>query len=440
MTTPLPLQADARMVSLTRRAVVAAVFGTTIEWFDYALYGAAAGLIINKLFFPNLSSTAGMLAAFVTFALGFFSRPLGGIVISHLGDRYGRKPALVATILLMGVSTFAIGLLPTYAEIGMLAPVLLTVLRLMQGLGAGAEYAGALTLVAEYVPAHKKAYYTAYLQAATFAGIMLATLAFLLVSVLPEDILLGWAWRVPFLLSALLIGVALYIRKNLDETPEYVAATRSAMDSHRAAAVPISELLRHRPRELVFGFLSLTGHNANAYILSTFSLGYLTNTLGMAPADALTAVMVATLTGVVVTPPLGALADTIGHATLYLCGALFTLVFAVPMFLLLETRSLALVTLGLSIGYGFGYGGLAAAQGAFLASLFPVNYRFSGIALAREFNSVLIAGPTPFIATALVSAGGGDPVWVACYLMACCAISAVAIVIIRGSAGKHGAA
>lgn len=431
MNIPFPVTTGPRTISLTRRAVAAAVVGTTIEWFDYALFGAASGLIVNKLFFPNFSPTAGMLAAFATFALGFFSRPVGGIIISHLGDKYGRKPALVATILLMGVSTCAIGLLPTYAEIGVVAPVLLTALRLLQGLGAGAEYAGALTLVAEYVPAHRKAYYTAYLQAATVAGITLATLAFLLVSVLPEDILLAWAWRVPFLVSALLIAVALYIRSNLDETPEYVAATRSAFTSHRAAAVPIGELLRHSPRELVFGFLSLTGHNANAYILSTFSLSYLVNTLGMARADALTAVVIATLTGVVITPPLGALADRIGHARLYLGGALFTLVFAFPLFLLLDTRNLALVTLGLSIGYGLGYGGLAAAQGAFLANLFPVQYRFSGIALARELNSVLIAGPTPFIATALVSAGGGRPFWVACYSMACCAISAVAIISVR---------
>jgi MHS family shikimate/dehydroshikimate transporter-like MFS transporter len=204
-----------------RRAVTASTVGTIIEWFDYALYGAAAGIIINKLFFPQISPSAGVLAAFATFAVGFFSRPLGGILISHIGDRFGRKPALIFTVTLMGLSTVAMGLLPTYAQAGIWAPTLLVILRLVQGFGAGAEYAGAVTLVAEYVPPERKAYYTAYLQAATVVGIMLATLMFLLVSYLPEETLFAWAWRVPFLVSALMFLVALYIRKNLDETPEY---------------------------------------------------------------------------------------------------------------------------------------------------------------------------------------------------------------------------
>lgn len=421
-----------------RRAVTAATVGTIIEWFDYALYGAAAGLFINKLFFPQLSATVGVLAAFATFAVGFFSRPLGGILISHFGDRFGRKPALIFTIALMGFSTVAMGLLPTYAQAGILAPTLLVTLRLLQGFGAGAEYAGAVTLVSEYVPPERRAYYTAYLQAATVVGIMLATLMFLLVSQLPEETLFGWAWRVPFLASAVLFVVALYIRKNLDETPEYVAAMERAAQHRQVARVPLGELLRHSPREVIFGFLSVTGHNANAYILSAFSLSYLTNTLGMARTDALTAVMIATFTGVVMTPPLGALADRIGHAKVYLSGAIFVLLYAFPMFALLDTKNLVLVTLGLSLGYGLGFGGLASAQGAFLANLFPTRYRFSGIALTRELNSLLIAGPTPFIAAALVSAGGGKPVWVVTYLMVCCAITAIAILAIRSRSYARG--
>ena len=421
-----------------RRAVTAATIGTVIEWFDYALYGAAAGLFINKLFFPQFSGTAGVLAAFATFAVGFFSRPLGGILISHFGDRFGRKPALIFTITLMGLSTVAMGLLPTYAQVGVLAPILLVILRLLQGFGAGAEYAGAVTLVAEYVPAERKAYYTAYLQAATVVGIMLATLMFLIVSYLPEEMLFGWAWRAPFLLSALLFLVALYIRKNLDETPEYVVAMERAAERRLEARVPVSELLRNSPHELIFGFLSVTGHNANAYILSAFSLSYMTNTLGMARTDALTAVMIATLTGIIMTPPMGALADRIGHSKVYLFGAIFVLLYAFPMFALLDTKSAVLATLGLSIGYGIGFSGLASAQGAFLANLFPTRYRFSGIALARELNSLLIAGPTPFIAAALVSAGGGSPIWVVTYLMVCCAVTAISIIAIRSRSYERG--
>lgn len=421
-----------------RRAVTAATIGTVIEWFDYALYGAAAGLIINKLFFPQFSESAGVLAAFATFAVGFFSRPLGGIVISHIGDRFGRKPALIFTIALMGASTVAMGLLPTYAQIGIWAPVLLVVLRLLQGFGAGAEYAGAVTLVAEYVPPERKAYYTAYLQAATVVGIMLATLSFLLVSLLSEETLFGWAWRVPFLASGLLFFVALYIRKHLDETPEYVAAMEKAAEKRHEAQVPLRELISKSPRELLFGFLSVTGHNANAYILSAFSLSYMTNTLGMTRTDALTAVMIATLTGIITTPFIGALADRVGHAKVYLFGAIFVFCYAFPMFALLDTKNLLLCTIALSIGYGIGFGGLASAQGAFLANLFPTRYRFSGIAMTRELNSVAIAGPTPFIAAALVTAGGGKPTYVVAYLMLCCAVTAIAVLAVRSRSYERG--
>ena len=287
-----------------RRAVVASTIGTVIEWFDYALYGAAAGLIINRLFFPQLSATAAILASFATFAVGFFARPVGGIVISHFGDRFGRKPALIFTIALMGLSTVAMGLLPTFATAGVLAPALLVFFRLVQGFGAGAEFAGAVTLVAEYAPPQRKAYYTAFIQSATVLGIMLATLCFLLVSYLPEDVLLGWAWRVPFLVSALLFVVALYIRKRLDETPEYVQAMAKQGDKRRKESVPIGELLRKSPKEVLFGFLSVTGHNANAYILSAFCLSYMTNTLHMARTDALTVVLVSSFVGVMLTPVL----------------------------------------------------------------------------------------------------------------------------------------
>jgi MFS transporter, MHS family, shikimate and dehydroshikimate transport protein len=420
------------------RAVTAATIGTIIEWFDYALYGAAAGLIINKLFFPQLSQYSGVLAAFATFAVGFFSRPLGGIVISHIGDRFGRKPALIFTVTLMGLSTVAMGLLPTYAQVGVWAPILLVVLRLLQGFGAGAEYAGAVTLVAEYVPPAHKAYYTAYLQAATVVGIMLATLMFLLVSYLPEETLFGWAWRVPFLISILLFFVALYIRNSLDETPEYVAAMEKAAKQHHEARVPFGELLSKSPRELLFGFLSVTGHNANAYILSAFSLSYMTNTLGMSRTDALTAVMIATLTGIIMTPPMGAIADRIGHARVYLFGAVFVFLYAFPMFALLDTKNVVLASIALSIGYGVGFGGLASAQGAFLANLFPTRYRFSGIAMTRELNGLLIAGPTPFIASALVAAGGGKPTWVVVYLMLCCAVTAIAIITVRSRSFERG--
>lgn len=436
---PTPAPTTPAKQAALRRAVVASTIGTVIEWFDYALYGAAAGLIINKLFFPQLSPTAAILAAFATFAIGFFARPLGGVVIAHFGDRFGRKPALIFTIALMGLSTVAMGMLPTFAQVGLLAPALLVFFRLVQGFGAGAEYAGAVTLVAEYAPAHRKAFYTAFIQSATALGIMLATLCFLLVSYLPEDVLFGWAWRVPFLVSALLFLVALYIRKRLDETPEYVEAMARQGEKRRKESAPIGELLRNSRKEVLFGFLTVTGHNANAYILSAFSLSYMTNTLHMPRTDALTAVLVSTFVGVITTPFIGMLADRIGHAKVYMGGAAFVLVFAFPLFALLDTKNVLLCCLGMSLGYGIGFGGLASAQGAFLANLFPTRYRFSGIALSRELNGLLIAGPTPFIASALVAVGDGQSTWVAVYLMACCAVTILAVLAVQSRSYERGA-
>jgi MHS family shikimate/dehydroshikimate transporter-like MFS transporter len=306
-----------------RRAVTAATIGTIIEWYDYALYGAASGLIINKLFFPQFSAVGGVLAAFATFAVGFFMRPVGGIVISHFGDRFGRKPALIFTIALMGAATVAMGLLPNFNQIGVAAPILLVFFRLLQGFGAGAEYAGAVTLVSEYVAPGRRGFYTAILQAATVVGIMLATIGFLLVSYVPEEALLSWAWRIPFLVSAVLFFVALYIRNQLDETPEYVTAMERAEAQHRENKVPIGELIRNSPKEVLFGFLSVTGHNANAYILSAFALSYMTNTLGMPRTDALVAVIISAFAGIVLTPIMGALADRIGNARVYIFGAVF---------------------------------------------------------------------------------------------------------------------
>jgi len=421
-----------------RKAVIAATIGTIIEWYDYALYGAAAGLIINKLFFPQLSPAAGVLAAFATFAVGFFIRPLGGIVISHFGDRYGRKPALIFTIALMGVATVAMGLLPTFKDIGVGAPVLLVLLRLLQGFGAGAEYAGAVTLVSEYAPPARRGFLTAFLQSATVVGIMIATIAFLAVSYVPEEVLLGWAWRIPFLLSALLFLVALYIRNRLEETPEYLAAMERAEERKRNERVPLGELLRNSPREVLFGFLAVTGHNANAYILNAFALSYMTNTLGMPRTDSLIAVIVSSFVGVLATPVMGWIGDRIGCARVYMFGAGFMIIFAFPLFAMLASRNIVLATLAMSLAYGLGFGGMAGPQGAFLANLFPTRYRFSGIAFARELNGLLIAGPTPFIASALVGMSGGSPRPVAIYLILCCLLTIVAVAYIRGRAVNTG--
>ena len=415
-----------------RKAVVASTVGTIIEWYDYGLYAAASGLIINKLFFPQLSHLGGMLAAFATFAIGFIIRPLGGIVISHIGDRFGRKPALIFCISIMGIATVGVGLLPTYQQAGLLAPALLILMRLMQGFGAGAELAGAITLIAEYTPLNRRAFYTSIPNTATNLGVLVATLTFLGFSYVPEDVLLAWVWRIPFLISVLLFAVAVYIRFKLNETPEYEAAMEKARREQQEQKVPIAELFRNSPKELVCGFFAMGGHQALTYVLNTFALSYMINTLGMSKTDGLLTLIIALFFTLICGPVGGYLADRFGSARIFMCGALFAALMVYPLFLLVDTKNVVLATIGMSTIYGISWGCTGGAQGAFLANLFPTRYRFSGIAMCRELSGAIIGGPTPFIATALVAYAGGLPTYVMWYLMVFCILTFLGVWF-----GKH---
>jgi len=416
----------------TRRVVAASAIGTVMEWYDFALYGAASALVIGPLFFPNETSTVGILAAFATFAVGFFARPLGGFVVGHYGDKIGRKPALVFTVGLMGISTVLIGLLPTYDTVGIWAPILLVLLRLLQGFGAGAELAGAITYIAEYTPPHRRAFFTSIPNAATAVGLMLAVGGFALVSRLPEEQLLSWGWRLPFLASFPILFVALYIRQRLAESPTFAQEQDRLGEPTR---MPLSQLLSERKRDVFFGFLSVTGHNANAYVLNAFALSYITATLGLPQSVALLALLLAAGAGVVSTPLFGILADRIGRRPVFAGGAAFVALFAFPLFWLLGTGATPAVVFAMVAGYGIGFGAMSGAQGAFLSELFETRYRYTGIATARELNGMLVAGPTPFIASALVAAAGGSPWLVAVYLIGCQALTIVGVTFARGATG-----
>lgn len=415
-----------------RKVMIASVSGTVIEWYDYSLYGAAAGLVINKLYFPNLSPAIATMAAFLTFAVGFVSRPLGGVIIAHIGDRYGRKPALIFAVILMGLATLALGLLPTYHHIGIWATFALVAIRLMQGFGSGAELAGAQTFVAEYVPVKQRGFYTSLINASTGVAILLSSLAFFLVTQLPDDAFMSWGWRVPFLFSVVLFVVAIYIRKHLDETPEYVKSLEKAAQNKKAHAVPIKALIVNSPKNLVCGFLSLAGHQANGYVLSVFSISYLTNTLGMEKSAGLIALMVAVSVNTIMTPIMGKLTDKYSTTIVFSFGAIFLGAFAFPLFWFLNSGSIVLATLGMCIAYGIGHGATSGAQGAFLANLFPTQYRYSGIALSRELNSVIFAGSTPVIAAALVAYGDGKPTYLIYYLLFCCLLTLIAVQMAKG--------
>ena len=417
------------------RALFAAVVGTLIEWYDYALYGTAAGLIIGPLFFAGVDSGAS-LAAFATFAVGFVARPLGGVLVGHLGDRYGRRPAMLLTVILMGVATVGIGLLPTYAAIGVAAPVLLVLLRLLQGMGAGAELAGAMTLVAEFAPPRRRGLMTSFVLAAPPAGIVLATGAFLWAASLGDQALLEWAWRLPFLVSVVLFALAVFIRVKLEESPEYLEALRAAEQRGEQRKVPVVALVREHWRAVTVGFFSITGHNALNYILAVFSLSFMTSpAVGMERGAALTAVIIGSVCGVLATPLGGLAADRFGARHVLAFGSLLGAVGAFPLFSALSSGSTVAATVAISVGYGVVIACTSGSQGAYLAGLFPAAERFSGIALAREANGAIVAGFTPLIAAALIAAADGRTWAAALFLAACCAISVVGVLL--GKPGRY---
>ncbi len=421
---------DQRLTPAGRRAVFAAVLGTVIEWYDYALYGAAAGLVIAPLFFSEAVASSASMMAFATFAVGFVARPLGGVIVGHIGDKHGRRPAMMLTIVLMGVATVGVGLLPTSAAIGAAAPLLLVVLRLLQGFGAGAELAGAMTLVAEFAPPRRRGFYTSLVLSTPPAGIALATFAFFAVSSLGTDVLLGWAWRVPFLVSAVLFLLALYIRNRLEETPEYSAAIEKAAAERTKARAPLRDVLARDWRQVLIGFFSITGHNAMNYILAVYALSLMTSPLvGLSRADALLAVTLGSLVSVALTPVGGWLSDRFGAPKVLLFGSLMGAALAYPIFSLLTAGSFTLAFTAIALGYGLVIPATSGAQGAFLTGLFPARRRLSGIGVARETNGALVAGLSPLIAAALVNAAGGGTQLAAGYLLACCLLSAIAVVL-----------
>ncbi|WP_420733444.1 MFS transporter [Brevibacterium luteolum] len=417
--------ADAPLRPAARRAIVASVIGTVIEWYDYALYGAAAGLVIGPLFFPDSVFGAGQLSALATFAVGFLARPVGGIVIGHIGDRHGRRPAMILTIVLMAIATVAIGLLPTAAAVGVLAPILLVIFRFLQGFGAGAELSGATTMVAEYVPVHRRGFFTSLVLCAPPAGIVLATAAFFLASSgMAEETFMSIGWRLPFLASVVLFFVAIYIRAKLEETPEYTSAMEQ--QAARATKVPLLALLATDWRGVLAGFLSLTGHNALNYGMAVFSIGYLVGT-GMPQTHALGAVTLGTVAAIILTPLGGSLADRFGAGRVMGWASVIGALYSFPFLWLLSQGTFTSALIAIAIGYGLVISGTSGSQGAFLANLFPTRHRFSAMALAREANGALIAGFSPVVLAALVAWANGAITAAAGYLVACCLLSAAAI-------------
>ncbi len=411
-TSELPRHAD--QDSSIIRLIITALIGSALEWYDFSLYGVTAALVFAPLFFPTFSTVAGSLAAFATFAVGFLSRPVGGIIFSHYGDRIGRKPVLAATLVLMGMSTCVMGLLPTYDQIGIWAPIALVLLRLVQGLGAGAEYGGAALVLAEQNPG-RRGFYGAFAASGVFIGIALSLGVFaLMTSAMPHETLLAWGWRVPYLLSVVVAGVGLYLRLAMTETPEFA---RDVQGRHAEAEIPLLEALRDHPRRILLGMginLPLVGYS---YVVQIYVLTYVATNLGLSRNVGLIGVFIAAATAAVTIPIYGALADRLGSRQIIMAGAAGSALFAFPFFWMLDTRETWVVWLAIVIGLSFGVASISGSIAAFYSELFDTRIRFTGLVFAREVSGAVVGGFTPLLATSLVLWSGGSSWPVSIYMI-----------------------
>jgi metabolite-proton symporter len=408
------------------RVALASFVGTAIEWYDFFIYGTAAALVFGQLFFPpNEDPLIGTLAAFATYAVGFAARPVGGVVFGHFGDRVGRKSILVITILTMGLATFLIGLLPTYAQVGIWAPALLVVLRLIQGFSVGGEWGGAALMTVEHAPEGRRGYYGSWTMVASPAGAMLATGAFALASGLPDEQFLAWGWRLPFLLSIVLVGVGLFIRLRILETPAFERIKEAGAE----ARLPVVEAVREHPRSVLLAAGMNLGFNTFIFVLFTFMLSYATTQLGLPRGVVLQATVVGGAVQIVSVLAFSALSDRVGRRPVMLAGAAFLALYAFPLFWLVNTGSAALIFLALAIGF-FGSAAIFGPMAAFIAESFDTKVRYSGASLGYQMGAVLGGGLSPFVATALLAWSGGASWSVSVYLVLGALMSLVSVYLL----------
>ncbi len=406
-----------------RHVLISAGIGSALEWYDFFIYGLASALVFGPLFFPGYDPTLGTLASFATFAVGFLARPFGGLFFGHFGDRWGRKPMLVATLLLVGGSTFLIGLLPTYSQVGIWAPVMLLGLRLLQGFGAGAEYGGAVVMAVEFAPEGKRGLYGAFAPMGTQVGNALAGAAFLAVGAMAKDEMLAWGWRIPFLISLLLLGLGVYVRARVSETPVF----QQARAEHPPLKLPALEAVRRSPRNFLVVVGARLAENALGYLYPVFGVSYLIGTLRVPREVAVTGMIAGSVALVGGLLFFAWLSDRIGRRPVYMFGALFSAAIAFPFFLMVGTRDPVLIVLAFVIEMGIGSAAMFGPQAVYFAELFGPRLRYSGFAFARELGSIIAGGPAPLIASSLVAWMAGAPWGVCVYVVAISLVTAFAV-------------
>jgi metabolite-proton symporter len=407
----------------TYRVLIASLVGSSIEWFDYFLYGTMAALVFNQLFFVNEDPTVGLLLAYASFALSFFIRPFGGIIFSHIGDRIGRKKTLVLTLSLMGAATFAMGILPTYQAIGVAAPIILIALRLIQGLGIGGEWGGALLLATEYAPPERRGFFGSIPQMGVTIGMVMGTLALWLMSLLPEQQFMSWGWRVPFIFSALLVAFGLWIRKGIDETPEF----KEVQQKGEIPKLPIVDTLRYYWKEVLITIGAKVVETAPFYIFSTFIVSYATSTLGFSRSAVLGSVMVSTVITTILIPIMGSLSDRVGRKKMYIAGTLAMMAFAFPYFWMIHQGSVLMLVLATIIGLGIIWAPITAVLGTMFSEIFDAKVRYTGVSLGYQIGAAIAGGTAPLVATALLASFDNSYVPVALYIMFTAVVSLIAI-------------
>lgn len=389
--------------SMRSRVVAASIIGSALEWYDYALYGLASALVLNKLFFPDLGPEVGTIASVATFAVGFVARPLGGVVMGNLGDKYGRKFVLITTLVLMGIATTLIGALPTYESIGIWAPVLLVFLRLCQGFGAGAEFGGAVVMSAEYAPPGKRGLFASTAQVGAEIGMLLSTAAFALVALMQESVLLAWGWRIPFLVGFVPLAVGLYLRMKVEESPEF----RRVKGRGEQAQVPIAELLRTAPKQVLLAAGARLMDPPLGYLYTVFVTVYAVREVGVDQQTVLNGLLIASAAGVGTVAFFGHLTDRFGTRSVYLFAAAYAVLLAFPFYWLINTGEPLVIWLALFLGTSIGKELNNAGQAAYLIEMFELRIRLSGVSLARESVSA-VGGLIPVIGLGLVTWAGGS--------------------------------
>lgn len=425
-----PTQSQPTVPDVERRQIVkvafASMIGTSIEWYDYFLYGTAAALVFNKLFFPNYDPLVGTLLAFATFSVGFIARPIGGIVFGHYGDRIGRKRMLYLTLMVMGLATTIIGVLPTYATIGIWAPILLVTMRLAQGFGLGGEWGGAVLMAVEHAPANRRGFYGSWPQLGAFVGLLLSTLVFRAFSKLPEAAFLSWGWRVPFLVSLILVVVGIWIRMTIAESPVFA----KLKEQKQEAKMPIIEAIKKHPKNILIAMGARFAENGLFYVFTVFSLAYISTYLKIPRVLGLNGLLWAAFFGIFFCAGWGALSDKVGRRPVYMYGAIACGVLAFPFFWMLDTKVPWVISLAIVLPVCLGHAAMYGPQASFLSEMFSARVRYSGASLGYQLASIFAGGLSPLVATWLLDKGvtaGKGPNFVAYYMILLVLITVVAV-------------